>query len=95
MCLRLLQTSGLALALLTLPFLSFGAAAQIAVSANDNKAVLVNGVNTVPPKSGRRHRHHRQSGRLAAEGDRRTPSAEQRGRSTTERGDHAPTNRLR
>lgn len=49
MCLRVLQTSGLALALLTLPFLSFGAAAQLAVSANDNKAVLVNGVNSVPP----------------------------------------------
>jgi len=39
---------GLALALLTLPFFSFSAAAQIAVSANDNKAVFVNGVNTVP-----------------------------------------------
>src|SRR5580658_9623171 len=40
---------GLALALLTLPLFSIMAAAQIAVSANDNKAVLVNGVNTVPP----------------------------------------------
>src|ERR1700686_127841 len=45
---RVLQMSGLALALFTLPLLSLGAAAQIAVSANDNKAVLVNGVNSVP-----------------------------------------------
>jgi DNA-binding beta-propeller fold protein YncE len=32
-----------------LPPLTFRAAAQLAVSANDGKAVLVNGVNTVPP----------------------------------------------
>jgi DNA-binding beta-propeller fold protein YncE len=36
------------LALLALPILSSGALAQLAVSANDNKAVLVDGVNTVP-----------------------------------------------
>jgi DNA-binding beta-propeller fold protein YncE len=36
-----------ALALLTVPLLSSGAAAQLAVSANDNKAVLIDGVNTV------------------------------------------------
>src|SRR5437763_9025959 len=36
-------------ALLMLPVLSFGATAQLAVSSNDAKAVLVNGVNTVPP----------------------------------------------
>lgn len=35
-------------ALFALPLLSVGASAQLAVSANDNKAVLVNGVNTVP-----------------------------------------------
>src|SRR5262249_22638626 len=35
--------------LLTLPLFSSSAAAQLAVSANDGKAVLVNGVNTVPP----------------------------------------------
>jgi DNA-binding beta-propeller fold protein YncE len=45
---RIPQLSGLAAALLSLPLLSFGAAAQIAVSSNDGKAVLVNGVNTVP-----------------------------------------------
>ena len=49
MGLRIPQVRGLALALLTLPLFSILAAAQIAVSANDNKAVLVNGVNTVPP----------------------------------------------
>jgi len=49
MGLRVPQMRGLALALLTLPLFSMMAAAQIAVSANDNKAVLVNGVNTVPP----------------------------------------------
>ncbi len=43
------RVSGLAVALLTLPLFSFAAAAQLAVSANDGKAVLVNGVNTVPP----------------------------------------------
>ena len=36
------------LALLALPVLSSGAMAQLAVSANDNKAVLIDGVNTVP-----------------------------------------------
>ncbi len=49
MNLRISRLSGLAVALLALPLFSFGAAAQIAVSANDGKAVLVNGVNTVPP----------------------------------------------
>src|SRR5476651_1390394 len=49
MNLRIPQRSGFAVALLTLPLLSFGAAAQLAVSSNDCKAVLVNGVNTVPP----------------------------------------------
>jgi DNA-binding beta-propeller fold protein YncE len=48
MNLRIPQRSGFAAALLALPLLSFGAAAQIAVSSNDGKAVLVNGVNTVP-----------------------------------------------
>src|ERR1700694_1418831 len=46
---RVLQISTLPVALLMLPFFSFHAAAQIAVSSNDGKAVLVNGVNTVPP----------------------------------------------
>jgi DNA-binding beta-propeller fold protein YncE len=48
MNLRISSVSGLALALLTL-FFSCGAAAQLAVSSNDGKAVLVNGANTVPP----------------------------------------------
>src|SRR5476651_1484148 len=38
----------LACGLLALPLLNVAASAQIALSANDNKAVLVNGVNTVP-----------------------------------------------
>lgn len=38
----------LAFALVTLPILAVGANAQLAVSANDHKAVLVNGVNSVP-----------------------------------------------
>jgi hypothetical protein len=42
---RLSQAS--LLALVALPLLSLGATAQIAVSANDNKVTLVNGVNTV------------------------------------------------
>jgi DNA-binding beta-propeller fold protein YncE len=37
-----------ALPLFALPLLNVAASAQIALSANDNKAVLVNGVNTVP-----------------------------------------------
>src|SRR6188508_115874 len=39
---------GTALAALTLPFFAATASAQIAVSANDNKIALVDGVNTVP-----------------------------------------------
>lgn len=38
----------LAFAVSALPLLTIGATAQIAVSANDNKAVLVNGANVVP-----------------------------------------------
>jgi len=49
---RFLRMHAFALALVVLPLVSFGAAAQIAVSANDNKAVLVNGVNTVPANPG-------------------------------------------
>src|SRR5215831_2928161 len=48
MNLRISFVSGLAAALLTPPLLSFEAAAQLAVSSNDGKAVLVNGANTVP-----------------------------------------------
>ena len=40
---------GTALVALTLPFFAAAANAQIAVSANDNKVVLVDGVQTVPP----------------------------------------------
>jgi DNA-binding beta-propeller fold protein YncE len=42
------RMSRLTAALLTLPLLSFECAAQLAVSANDGKVVLVNGVGTVP-----------------------------------------------
>jgi hypothetical protein len=49
MNLRIARAGGIAVALLILPLFSFGAAAQLAVSSNDHKAVLVNGVNTVPP----------------------------------------------
>ena len=49
MSLRISGMSGLLAALLTLPLFPSGAAAQLAVSSNDGKAVLVNGVNTVPP----------------------------------------------
>ncbi len=41
---RLSRVTGLAVALVTLPLLSFSAAAQLAVSANDNKVVNVGGV---------------------------------------------------
>jgi DNA-binding beta-propeller fold protein YncE len=40
----------LGFALAVLPLLTVGATAQIAISANDNKAVLVNGANVVPDK---------------------------------------------
>jgi DNA-binding beta-propeller fold protein YncE len=49
MNLRVSRASGLAATLLALPLLLTSAAAQLAISSNDNKAVLVNGVNTVPP----------------------------------------------
>jgi len=45
MTFRMSHTTGLAL--ITLPLLSFGAAAQIAVSSNDNKVINVNGVNQI------------------------------------------------
>ncbi|HKE41247.1 MAG TPA: YncE family protein [Casimicrobiaceae bacterium] len=44
---RISSVSGPVTALLTLLF-SFAAAAQLAVSSNDGKAILVNGANTVP-----------------------------------------------
>jgi sugar lactone lactonase YvrE len=47
---RISRASGLAAALFTLSLFSFGAAAQIAVSSNDGKALNVNGVYTVPEK---------------------------------------------
>ena len=42
------RLSALAAGLLALPLSAFDASAQLAVSANDSKAVLVDGVNTVP-----------------------------------------------
>lgn len=42
----------LTVALLTLPFLTCTAMAQLAVSANDSKATLVDGANTVPDNAG-------------------------------------------
>lgn len=42
------RAAGLAAGLLALPLFALSASAQIAVSANDNKAVLVDGVNQVP-----------------------------------------------
>src|SRR6516165_6306118 len=49
MTLHISRVRGLAAALLIGPLFPSLAAAQLAVSANDAKAVLVNGVNTVPP----------------------------------------------
>ena len=49
MNLRVSRASGLAATLLALPLLLTSAAAQLGISSNDNKAVLVNGVNAVPP----------------------------------------------
>ena len=43
-----LSHRGVAVAFLTLPLFSFTAVAELAVSANDGKAVLVDGVNSVP-----------------------------------------------
>ena len=43
-----LSRRGVAAAFLTLPLLSFTAAAELALSANDGKAVLIDGVNAVP-----------------------------------------------
>lgn len=47
---RYWRQAKLGFALAVLPLLTVGATAQIAVSANDNKAVLVNGANVVPDK---------------------------------------------
>ena len=46
----IVRASSLAAALLMLPLLSFNAAAQLLISSNDGKAMLINGVNTVPDK---------------------------------------------
>ena len=43
-----MRGTALASALIVLPFLCSSASAQLAVSANDNKIALVDGVNTVP-----------------------------------------------
>jgi DNA-binding beta-propeller fold protein YncE len=43
-----LSRRGVAVAFLTLPLFSFAAVAELAVSANDGKAVLIDGVNSVP-----------------------------------------------
>ena len=50
MKLRISRTKAVmvAVAIAAVPLLSINAAAQIAVSSNDGKAILVNGVNTVP-----------------------------------------------
>lgn len=45
---RVTRATGLVAGLLALPLFALPATAQIAVSANDNKAVLVDGVNQVP-----------------------------------------------
>lgn len=45
---QFLRPAKLAFALAMFPLFTIGAGAQIAVSANDNKAVLVDGVNVVP-----------------------------------------------
>jgi DNA-binding beta-propeller fold protein YncE len=52
MDIRVVRAGGIAAALLGLPLLSSSAIAQLAISSNDAKAVLVNGVNTVPPNPG-------------------------------------------
>jgi hypothetical protein len=46
-----MRGTALASALIALPFLCSSASAQLAVSANDNKIALVNGVNIVPANS--------------------------------------------
>jgi DNA-binding beta-propeller fold protein YncE len=48
MSLWISRVSAVVTALAALPLVSLPAAAQLAVSSNDNKAVLVNGANTVP-----------------------------------------------
>jgi len=45
---RMLRAREFVVALFALPLLAHGATAQIAVSSNDGKAVLANGVNSVP-----------------------------------------------
>ncbi len=45
---RMFRTAGFAAGLLAVPLMASTALAQIAISANDGKGVLINGVNTVP-----------------------------------------------
>jgi hypothetical protein len=56
-------------ALALIPLLSSGALSQLAVSANDGNAVLVDGANVVPAGARAGLRGGRRSRRLAAESD--------------------------
>jgi hypothetical protein len=58
----LTQAIAVAIAAAALPLVSINAAAQIAVSSNDGKVVLVNGVSTVREKPIDDTRHDHKSG---------------------------------
>ena len=69
--------------------LAVPAAAQIAVSANDHKVRLVNGVNTVVAQRDTRHRHDHRPQDLPADRDRRGQRADERRRPAALGRDHA------
>ena len=63
--------------------------AQVVVSANDSKATLIDGVNTLGPESAARHRHDHRSLGVPAEGHRRGPRAQLGRRPAADRRDRA------
>ena len=81
---RMLMRGTALAALVTLPFFAT-ANAQIAVSANDNKIALIDGVNTVPANPPPDTVDHPRYRRVAAESSRRAAGAEQRCRRSAKR----------
>ena len=81
---RMLMRGTALVALVTLPF-SAAANAQIAVSANDNKIALIDGVEHGAGQSAPGHGHDPRHRRVAAKSSRRAAGAEQRGRRSAKR----------
>ena len=86
MTLRILPTQAIIIAIATAAFPLFPmAVAQIAVSSNDGKVVLVNGVTSCSREPRRRHCHHHKPGCFTPKDNRRTQGAFERRRTAAKR----------